>query len=273
MTMTRKTPTIELLKEMMQRLRLKGMARALEMELERAERQGVPLAAVILHLLEHEATYQRERSLANRVKNAHLPWPWTLDSFPFERQPGVNKAQILALAGLDFIKRNQNLLLIGKTGVGKSGIAIGLLREACLNGYNGTFYSAQVLLDELYASLADRSTSRLIKKLSRLPVMIIDELSYMTLKPEQCNAFFRLMDQRYNRASSIITSNLDPSEWHTVFHNRNMLEALLDRLQHHCIKIHIDGPSLRTPVPEAPADGAAARKKNRNSATSPTDAA
>jgi DNA replication protein DnaC len=270
--MTRKTPTIELLKDKMQSLRLLGMMRALEMELERAERQGVPPTEILLRLLEHEAAYQRERSLANRVKNAHLPWPWTLDSFPFERQPGVNKSQILALASLDFIKRNENLLLIGKTGVGKSGIAIGLLREACLNGYRGTFYGAQALLDELYASLADRSTSRLIKSLSRLPVMVIDELSYMTLKPEQCNAFFRLMDQRYDRASTILTSNLDPSEWHTVFQNRNMLEALLDRLQHHCIKIHIDGPSLRTPASEAPASRSATAKKPKNSSSTPAAA-
>jgi DNA replication protein DnaC len=176
----------------------------------------------------------------------------------------VSKSQILTLAGLDFIKRNENILLIGNTGVGKSGLAIGLLREACLNGYRGAFYGAQTLLDELYTTLADRSTSRMIKTLSRISILVIDELSYMTLKPEQCNAFFRLMDQRYNRASTIITSNLDPSEWHTVFHNRSLLDALLDRLQHHCIKIHIDGPSLRTPVNEPPpAARAAASKKSK----------
>jgi len=239
----------------MRSLRLHGMARALTAELERAENKGVIPAEIIERLLEHEAAYQRERSLANRVANAHLPWPWTLDSFPFERQPGVSKSQILALAGLDFIKRLENVLLWGNTGVGKSGLAIAILREACLNGYRGMFYNAQTLLDELYTSLADRSTSRLINRLSRLPILVIDELSYMTLKPEQCNAFFRLMDQRYNRVSTIITSNLDPSEWHTVFQNRNLLDALLDRLQHHCIKIHIDGPSLRTGDTPGPAAG------------------
>jgi DNA replication protein DnaC len=88
----------------------------------------------------------------------------------------------------------------------------------------------------------------------------------MTLKPEQCNAFFRLMDQRYNRVSTIITSNLDPSEWHTVFQNRNLLDALLDRLQHHCIKIHIDGPSLRTGDSEPPQGRAAASKKSKTAA-------
>jgi DNA replication protein DnaC len=267
--MSRKPPTLQSLLQQLQGLRLLGIAGALEAELERAERQGSAHTEVFARLFEHEIAYQRERSLAYRLKHANLPWPWTLESFPFERQPGVNKSQILTLAGLDFIKRKENILLIGKTGVGKSGVAIGLLREACLNGYRGAFYSAQGLLDELYTSLADRSTSRLIKSLSRLSVLVVDELSYMTLKPEQCNAFFRLMDQRYDRVSTIITSNLDPDEWHTVFQNRNLLDALLDRLQHHCIKIHIVGPSLRAPVKESRTtrNGASNKAKNPTAAT------
>ena len=88
----------------------------------------------------------------------------------------------------------------------------------------------------------------------------------MTLKTEQCNAFFRLMDQRYNRVSTVITSNLDPSEWHTLFQNRNLLDALLDRLQHHCIKIRIDGPSLRTADNNPPTGRVCAPKKSKNPA-------
>jgi DNA replication protein DnaC len=117
------------------------------------------------------------------------------------------------------------------------------------------------LIDARY--LADRATSRLIKRLSRLSILVIDELSYMSLKPEQCNAFFRLMDQRYNRISTVITSNLEPREWHTIFQNKNLLDALLDRLQHHCIKVHIDGPSLRSP--ENAAESRAAKKTKQAS--------
>jgi DNA replication protein DnaC len=246
--MGRKSPTRESVRQLLQALRLLGAANALDSELDRAESEGTAHMEFLTRLMEYEAAYQRERSLAYRVKSANLPWPWTLDSFPFDKQPGVSKSQILTLAGLDFVKRSENLLIYGNTGVGKSGIAIGLCREACLNGYRSVFYNAQVLLDQLYASLADRSTSRLIKTLARVPLLAIDELSYMTLKPEQCNAFFRLMDQRYNRTSTIITSNLEPGEWHTMFQNRTLLDALVDRLQHHCIKIHIKGPSLRTPA-------------------------
>src|SRR5438067_279760 len=143
----------------------------------------------------------------------------------------------------------------------KSGIAIGLLRQACLNGYAGRFYNAQALFDELYASLADRSTTRLLKALSRMRPIVIDELGYLTLKPEQVNAFFRLMDQRYARVSTIITTNLDYPDWYDLFANKPLVDALLDRLRHHCITIRIDGPSLREPAPptasESPAEASA----------------
>ena len=207
----------------------------------------------IQRLLTEQTSFQRERRLVYRVAQARLPWPWTLDTFPFDKQPGVDRAQIRALAGLDFVRRAQNLVLIGPTGTGKTGIAIGLLRQACLNGYTGRFYNAQALLDELYASLADRTTTKLLNAMSRMRPIVIDELGYLTLKPEQVNAFFRLMNQRYGRVSSIITTNLDYPSWYEMFGNKPLVDALLDRLRHQCITIRIDGPSLREPMPPEPA--------------------
>ncbi len=116
-----------------------------------------------------------------------------------------------------------------------------------INGYRGRFYNAQDLLDELYASLADRSTAKLIKKLCNYPILVIDELGYLTLKSEQINAFFKLMGERYSRASTIITTNLTYPEWYDLFQRKELVDALLDRLKHRCITINIDGPSLRVP--------------------------
>jgi DNA replication protein DnaC len=130
-------------------LRFHGIAGALDAELDHAEREGMSPQDLLCRLLGHETTYRRERSLAYRIREAHLPWHWTIDSFPFERQPGVSKAQIKSLAGLDFLRRTENILFIGKPGTGKTGIAMGLLREACLNGHRGRFFKAQDLLDEL----------------------------------------------------------------------------------------------------------------------------
>ena len=244
------TPTPrEALHALLQELNFKGMARVLDSELDRAERNGISCAELVQRLLSEQASFQRERSLVNRVAQAHLPWQWTIDTFPFERQSGVNKAQILGLADLEFVRRADNLVLIGGPGTGKTGIALGLLRQACINGWRGRFYSAQALLDELYASLADRSTTKLLASLARMQPLCIDELGYLNLKTEQVNAFFRLMDQRYGRVSTIITTNLDYPQWYEMFGNKPLVDALLDRLQHHCITIRIEGPSLRSNAP------------------------
>ncbi|HYN58735.1 MAG TPA: ATP-binding protein, partial [Rubrivivax sp.] len=121
----------KLIHEQLTQLRLRGMAAALEAELDRAEREGASPAEVISRLLAAEEAERREKRLAYRLAQARLPWRWTLDSFPFDRQPGVDRGQIRALAGLDFLRRNENILLIGPPGTGKTGIALALLREAC----------------------------------------------------------------------------------------------------------------------------------------------
>ena len=238
----------EKLHQLLLELRLKGMDNALDRELERAEKEGTSVSELIYRLLMEEQAYRQERSLHNRINQAKIPWDWTLKTFPFDKQPGVSKAQIQELAGLSFLERVENIVFIGDPGTGKSGLAIGLLRKALVAGHRGRFYNAQDLLDELYASLADRTTPKLIKQLCRYRILLLDELGYLTLKPEQVNAFFKLMGERYGRTSTIITTNLDYPEWYDLFQRKPLVDALLDRLKHRCITIRIDGPSLRVPT-------------------------
>lgn len=231
-------------------LRLKGMHEVVDRELSAAEKKGTATAEVLYRLLCEELAYQQERSMHYRINHAKIPWDWTLKTFPFDKQPGVKKSQIMSLAGLSFIDQAENIVFIGKPGTGKSGLAIGLLRTALINGYRGRFYNAQDLLDELYSSLADRSTPRLIKRLCNYPILVIDELGYLTLKTEQVNMFFKLMGERYGKSSTIITTNLDYADWYELFQRKPLVDALLDRLKHRCITIPINGPSLRSPNPE-----------------------
>jgi len=234
-------------------LRLKGIAQTLDRELDMADKKGTSVSEVIYRLLMEEHKYRQERSLEYRIKGAKMPLDWTLKTFPFDKQPGVRKHQIQSLAELAFVEKAENIVFIGNPGTGKTGLGIGLLRQTLVAGYRGRFYNAQDLLDELYASLADRTTPKLIKKLFNYDLLLIDELGYLTLKPEQINVFFKLMGERYGRKSTIITTNLDYPEWYDLFKRKSLVDALIDRLQHRCITIKIDGPSLRTPVSDKPA--------------------
>lgn len=237
----------ETINQLLESLRLKGMAACLDEVLTAAYQQGTAMIDVLLELLQNEYHHKQERCLENRIKHAKLPWDWTLDTFPFKQQPGVNKTQIMGLAKLTFMERSENVIFIGKPGTGKSGMAMGLLRLALLNGCRGKFYNAQDMLNELYASLADRTTSRLLKILANYDILVIDELGYLTLTTEQINIFFKLIDMRYKKKSTIITTNLDFEAWYGVFKQKELVDAMLDRFKHCCTTIHIDGPSLRTP--------------------------
>ncbi|HAT50810.1 MAG: ATP-binding protein [Nitrospirae bacterium] len=233
--------------ELLDSLHLKGMASVIKKELAWADREASTPAEVILRLLQEESRHRREQSLSYRIKQAKIPWSWSLETFPFPRQPGVNQGQIRSLAGLAFMQRAENIVFIGQPGTGKTGLAISLLRQALLGQYRGRFCNAQELMDTLYASLADRSTSQTLKQLARYDLLVIDELGYLTLKPEQANAFFKLLDLRYGRKSTIITTNLDFPEWYDIFQRKPLVGTLLDRLRHQCVTIRINGPSLRGP--------------------------
>jgi len=237
----------EKIEQILNELRLKGMSAVLEHELDDAEKKGSPVTQVLYRLLQEELKHRRERSMLYRINNAKIPWSWTLQTFPYDLQPGVRKHQIQSLAELSFVAKAENIVFIGPPGTGKSGLASGLLRQALIEGYRGLFYNAQDLLDEVYASLADQSTPKFIKRLSKYDLLLIDELGYLTLKSEQINAFFKLMGERYLRKSTIITTNLDYSEWYDLFKKKDLVDAMLDRLKHKCTTIKIDGPSLRTP--------------------------
>jgi len=234
------------LHELLQELKFKGMEQILDDVLKQAEKEACSTYHTLTILLEEEIRYRKERSLINRIKNARIPWDWTLSSFPFARQPGVNRQQIMDLGAGSFVERGENIVFIGDPGVGKSGLAAGLLRETLLAGYRGLYYNVQDLVNDLYASLADRTTTSLLHRLCRFDVLLLDEMGYLTLNSDQMNCFFKLMAERYlARKATLITTNLQYDQWYDLFKPKDMVDAMLDRLQHRCITIHIKGESLR----------------------------
>jgi DNA replication protein DnaC len=233
------------LEQLLKNLRLKKIAEILDAELAKAEKEDLSYAALLARILRAEWHHRQESALAWRIHNARLPEQWTLESFPFKKQPGVSQRQIRGFAELDFIAKAENIVFVGPTGVGKTGLAAGLLLKALQNGYRALFVRAQDLFDEMYASLADRSSRKLLNRLARVDVLAIDELGFLNLKPEQTNIFFKLMEERYGHRPTIITTNLDYPEWANFLGNKGLVDALLSRLRHFCHTVRIEGPSLR----------------------------
>jgi DNA replication protein DnaC len=233
------------LEQLLKNLKLRRTLATYDEQLRAAEKEDVSYSEFVARLLRAQWHARQEGALEWRIKRANLPERWSLESFPYARQPGVNRKQVRTFAELEFIAKAENIVWMGPTGVGKTGLACGILLKALENGHRCQFIRAQDLFDEMYASLADRSSRQLLRRLARLDVLLIDEFGYLNLKPEQSNIFFKLMEERYHRHSTIITTNLEYDEWHNFLGNKPMVEALLSRVRHYCHTVRIQGPSLR----------------------------
>jgi DNA replication protein DnaC len=233
------------LEQLLRSLHLRHILETLPKELQEADKKKLSYSEFLLRLLRGQWHHRQETALAWRIRQAGIPEEWTLESFPWKKQPGVPQRQIRGFAELDFIGKAENIVFIGPTGVGKTGLASGLLLKALQNGHRGLFVRAQDLFDEMYASLADRSSRKLLNRLARVDVLVVDEMGYLNLRPEQTNIFFRLMEERYKRHATVITTNLEYEEWHNFLGNKALVEALLSRLRHRCHTVRIEGPSLR----------------------------
>lgn len=238
----------EELDQLLRNLKLRKIHEILDLELRHAEKNEPSYADFLARLLRQEYHNQQDRFLEYRIGRAQLPERWSLESFPWKKQPGVKKATMEQLAELGFLTEGANLVFVGPTGVGKTGLASAILLRALQAGHRGRFIKAQDLFDEMYQSLADHSSRKLLNRLINIDLLVIDEMGYLNLRPEQSNIFFKLMEERYGRKATIITTNLDYEEWYAFLGNKDMVAALLDRLRHRCHTIRIDGPSLRAPL-------------------------
>lgn len=199
----------------------------------------------IYELTEMEISFRKEQSITGCVKVANFPFLKEINEFDFSFQPSLDKAKIMDLMTLRFIEKAENVIFCGTPGVGKTNLAVSIGIEAAKHRYCVYFITFQDLISQLKKASAENRLEARIKWFCRYKLLIIDELGYQKMDVDSANLFFNLIAKRYERLSTIITTNSPFSKWSDIFHEPVLTNALLDRLLHHCSVININGPSYR----------------------------
>lgn len=237
---------IEILKTQLKGLSLHTIGNIFEDEAKKAAKLKLSYTSYLAKLIQEELLVKTDRSINVKIIKAKFPWIKTLESFDFKFQQGINEALIKELAQLGFIEKAENIILAGPPGIGKSHLAIGIAIKACNQRKRVLFINAHALVNDLVASTIDRTLNQKLELLSRLDLIIIDELGYMPMTKEASNLFFLLISRRYESKSIIVTTNKAFQEWGEIFGDDIIASAILDRLLHHCHIFAITGPSYRT---------------------------
>jgi len=217
--------------KMLKHLRLWGLLERWDEVIADARKKRFSPERLLKHVLESEYRTKSENARILRRKRARIPDPLEIETYPFQRQPKLDRKKIMSLYdGLDYMEKNQNIILLGPTGCGKTGLATSFLLHAIDQGYRGYFTSFANLVAELYASMADRSESKVIRKYVAYDCLVIDEVGYVEVEPAQVGLFFTLMQKRHKSKPTLLTSNLGFSEWSSFLKNKHLTAALVDRL-------------------------------------------
>jgi DNA replication protein DnaC len=207
--------------------------------------EGIDHSRYLLRLAELEVIDRERRMVERRIKQARFPTTKSLDSFEFKSLPSLNKVMVMELARCEYINANENIIAVGNSGTGKTHIALGLGLAACQKGLAVGFVTASSLVHELLEARDDKRLLRLQKQLAKYRLLIIDELGYVPLSPSGAELLFEVFSQRYERGSTIVTSNLPFDEWTSTFGSERLTGALLDRLTHHVHILEMNGESFR----------------------------
>lgn len=199
----------------------------------------------LCELVEIEAKNNAKIREESNIKLANFPFKKTMDDFDFAFQPGINRKEVMELQNLGFIDRHENIIFVGSSGVGKTHLAISIGICSARARYQTYFITFEKLINELRKAHAENRLDSRIKIYAKYKVLIIDEVGYMPISIDEANMFFQLIAKRYERNSTIITTNMPFSKWSEFFHSATLANALLDRLLHHSVIISIKGPSYR----------------------------
>jgi DNA replication protein DnaC len=226
------------------RLRLPRIREVLDHVLKSAEKEDSSYLNFLDELLEEEVAQKEQRRIEIAIKISGLPFIKSIDEFDFTFQPQLDRQKVMSLFDLTFIRQKGNVIFLGPPGVGKTHLAVSLALKACQAGMSIYFTNMEDLIKKLKK---DHEAGRPGKGRSyyKSSLVVVDEVGYTPISREECNLFFRFIAHRYEKASTIITSNKAFTDWTELFHDPIIVTAILDRLLHHSVVINIKGNSYR----------------------------
>ncbi len=234
-------PTIEKLKEM----RLLGMASAFEDQLQTPDIGELSFEERLGFLVDREQTHRDNRRLKTRLTKARLKQQACVEDIDYGSNRGLDKSQMLQLSSCQWIKEAHNLLVCGPTGVGKTFIACALAQKACREGHSAVYHRLPRLMNDLTIAKGDGRYSKLLLSLSKIDLIVLDDWGIAPLSADNRRDLLEILDDRYERKSTVITSQLPVDKWHRYLEDPTLADAILDRVIHNAYRIEIQGESMR----------------------------
>lgn len=199
----------------------------------------------LLKLCNYEIDHKTEVASKSMIKAAAFPFVKTVEDYDFEFQPCVNKQEILELATLRFMEKAENIVFLGSSGVGKTHLATSIGIVAASKRYSTYFIKCHDLLQQLKRAKLENRLENKLKYINRYKLLVVDELGYLPIDKEDSNLFFQVIDMRYEKKSTILTTNINFNDWDSIFNDAIVANAILDRVLHHSKVITINGRSYR----------------------------
>jgi DNA replication protein DnaC len=234
-------PTIEKLHAM----KLLGMADAFHTQLETPDMSQLGFEERFALLVDQQWLWKENRALARRLQSARLKERGVIEDIDYQHPRGLDRKLMRTLAGSEWVRQNQNVLLIGPTGIGKSWLGCALAHKACRDGFSVMHKRTTELFRDLAVAHVDGSIGRLLLKLARMDVLVLDDFAMAPLKDSERRDFLEICDDRYQRRSMILTSQMPIAHWHEQIGDPTIADSILDRLVHSAYRVELHGESMR----------------------------